>query len=267
LAGLAKPKVEKLMKKCYKLELMDWTSKYFDELYARFFLEGVSESRTSEQVSFIIERTGLSEGSAVADIGCGLGRHVLECARRGFIATGFDFNESYIGKAKESACNENLANAHFVAQDARNFGEVSRFDLVASLWVSFGYFDDATNQRILRQMARSLKPGGRMALDLENREYILRHFVVDKHREKDGYVILERSRFDPLTSINRCSRTIIEPDGARRRIAREVRLYTLTEMAVMLKSAGIELQDVYGDWDGKAYGLEVPRMIIFGRLT
>lgn len=250
----------------YKYISMDWTAKYFDDLYARFFLENLDERRTSEQVSLILGKTRITDGSSVADLGCGLGRHVLEFARKGQEATGYDFNETYIQRAKEAAENENLANATFVCQDSRNFGETSRFDLVTSLWTSFGYFDDATNWRILNQIAKSLKPGGQVVIDLENREYIIRHFIVDRYKDKEGFLILERNHFEPATSINKCRRTFVHPDGSRAVYNREIRLFTLTEMLVMGKSVGIEFDQIYGDWDGKAYGLEVPRMILFGRM-
>lgn len=250
----------------YNYISMDWTAKYFDDLYARFFLENLDEKRTSEQVSLIIGKTGLEKGSAVADLGCGLGRHMLEFARRGFEATGYDFNETYILKARETAEQANLENASFVCQDSRKFSETAKFDLVTSLWTSFGYFDDATNTKILSQIARSLKPNGQVVIDIENREYIIRHFIVDRYKDKEGFLILERNHFDPATSVNRCHRTFVHPDGARTTYNREIRLFTLTEMLVMGKSVGIEFNQVYGDWDGKAYGLEVPRMILFGRL-
>ena len=243
---------------------MDWTGKYFDETYARFFLENVDRKRTAAQVDFIIEKTGIGHDAQIGDLGCGLGRHVIEFARQGFFAIGYDFNEGYLAKARESAFEENIINAVFVKKDAREFDEEAKLDLLTNLWVSFGYFDDATNWQVLSKMAGSIKPGGKIFMDLENREYILRHFIVDKYRDKEGFLILERNHFNPLTSVNKCTRTIIQPSGARLVYTREVRLYTLTEMLVMGKSVGIKFETVFGDWDGKPYGLEVPRMILIG---
>jgi SAM-dependent methyltransferase len=248
-----------------KIIPMDWTDRYFDTQYAKFFLEGVDSKRTADQIDFIIEKTGIPKNSTIADIGCGLGRHVIEFAKRGHSVTGYDFNPEYIQKTKEAASELGIANAEFVAQDCRKFNETARFDLVTSLWVSFGYFDDATNQDILMRMAKSLKPDGKIFIDLENREYILKHYIVDRYRDRQGTIILERNKFEMFTSVNKCTRTIIEPDGKRNVITREVRLYTLTEMVRMGRACSIEFDTVFGDWDGKSYGTEVPRMILVGR--
>ena len=245
---------------------MDWTVKYFDEVYARFFLESVDDQRTSSQVDFIIGKTGISPGSAVADIGCGLGRHVINFAKRGYQAFGYDFSELYIEKAKQAAVQTGATNCTFIQKDAREFDEQSRFDLVTSLWVSFGYFDDKTNLDVLSRMAKSVKPGGSIIVDLENREYIMRHFIVDRYRDRDGFLILERNKFDAFSSMNKCTRTIVAPDGARSVYKREVRLYTLTEMIQIGAACSIRFDAVFGDWDGNAYGLEVPRMILIGRV-
>lgn len=245
---------------------MDWTAKYFDEVYARFFLESVDDLRTSSQIDLIIGKTGIVPGSVVADIGCGLGRHAINFAKRGYKAYGYDFCELYIEKAKQSAVLSGVADCTFIKKDAREFDEVAKFDMVTSLWVSFGYFDDKTNLDVLCRMAKSVKPGGFMVIDLENREYIMRHFIVDKYRDRDGFLILERNKFDAFTSMNKCTRTIVAPDGTRSVYKREVRLYTLTEMIQMGAACGIRFDTVFGDWDGNAYGLEVPRMILIGRV-
>ena len=47
------------------------------------------------------------------------------------------------------------------------------FDVVTNLWHSFGYFDDAGNRDVLRQMAARLEtPNGRLLIDVYNRDHI-----------------------------------------------------------------------------------------------
>jgi SAM-dependent methyltransferase len=45
------------------------------------------------------------------------------------------------------------------------------FDAVISMWASFGYFDDASNEDVLRQMTEKLRPGGVLVFDLHNRDF------------------------------------------------------------------------------------------------
>lgn len=64
----------------------------------------------------------------------------------------------------------------YCERDTRNLESVpDSFDAVLNLWQSFGYFDEATNRSILRQIHRKLDPGGRLVLDLYNRQFFERH--------------------------------------------------------------------------------------------
>ena len=45
------------------------------------------------------------------------------------------------------------------------------FDAALSLWQSFGYFDDLSNERVLAGIVTVLRPGGRFVLDIYNRSF------------------------------------------------------------------------------------------------
>ena len=64
---------------------------------------------------------------------------------------------------------ENAAkNATYIHKDMRQLGEVpGQFDGVLSLWQSFGYFDEATNRDVLRQMSEKLREGGRLPVNMK----------------------------------------------------------------------------------------------------
>jgi SAM-dependent methyltransferase len=73
-----------------------------------------------------------------------------------------------------------------MAHDMRDLGAIGEtFDGILNLWHSFGYFDDATNQDILRQIHAKLRPGGRFILDIYNRESLER-FPARRQFEKEG---------------------------------------------------------------------------------
>lgn len=244
---------------------MDWINDYFDETYAKYFLEPVDEERTSSQVAFIENILGISPPCEVADFCCGIGRHTVEFAKRGYLSVGYDFNDYYINRASQQALDCGLVSAFFFKQDMRNFQEEGLFDVACCLWVSFGYFDDDTNRDIFFRMVRSLRSGGKFFMDLENREYILKNFIHEKWRTKDEAVILERNKFDPETSRIKCNRTIIE-NGTKKIYTRHVRMYTATEIIQLAKASGLQEIKLLGDWDGKPYGLQTQRMILTGRL-
>ena len=53
----------------------------------------------------------------------------------------------------------------FLRQDVRRLAFRGEFDALVNLYTSFGYFSARENEAVLRRMARSLRPGGRILID------------------------------------------------------------------------------------------------------
>jgi hypothetical protein len=69
------------------------------------------------------------------------------------------------------------------------------FDVCACLWQSFGYFDAATNEDIVRQMSALLRPGGRLILDIYHPDYFAAH-QGERTLERNGRAITISERLD-----------------------------------------------------------------------
>jgi SAM-dependent methyltransferase len=138
------------------------------------------------------------------------------------------------------------------------------FDAVVSLFSSFGYLEsDEEDLRVLREVARILRPGGKFLLDLLNREHALAGFV-DSLQEvrEDGTLVVEKRDFDLARGRLTTSFVIVAPDGTRTdSVGHSLRLYTLTELRKMLDAAGLALQRVYGGVAGEDYSLTSVRMM------
>ncbi|MFN2546534.1 MAG: hypothetical protein ABR567_03785 [Myxococcales bacterium] len=122
---------------------------------------------------------------------------------------------------------------------------------------------------MLREIARVLRPRGRLLLDLLNREYALAGFAPSVQRvEQDGTLIVEQRRFDALGSRLSVSFVIVSPSGERTDSpGHSLQLYTLTELARMLEESGLRLDRVFGGYDASDYALESPRMVAVARVT
>lgn len=55
------------------------------------------------EVEQVIQQTQLPVHARVLDLACGVGRHSIEFARRGFEVIGLDFSKPYLAEAKKSA--------------------------------------------------------------------------------------------------------------------------------------------------------------------
>jgi demethylmenaquinone methyltransferase / 2-methoxy-6-polyprenyl-1,4-benzoquinol methylase len=109
------------------------------------------------------DKAEVAPGDAVLDVCCGTGDLAFELARRvspGGHVIGCDFSEPMLDLAREKAA-EN-APVRFEWADALNLPyDDGRFDAVT---VGFGVRNFADRDRGLREMARVLKPGGRLVI-------------------------------------------------------------------------------------------------------
>ena len=65
----------------------------------------------------------------------------------------------------------------YVEGDMRTLAWVDDFDTIVSWFTAFGYFDDEQNKGVLREAHKSLRPGGRLLVELNHKDGLLPHWV------------------------------------------------------------------------------------------
>ena len=99
----------------------------------------------------------LPEHSKVLDLACGKGRHAVMFHKLGMDVLGVDLSTNSIQIAKENSC-QGLA---FEVHDMREVIPTKKFDLVANLFTSFGYFDSQSdNEKMIASIAAMLNEKG-----------------------------------------------------------------------------------------------------------
>jgi SAM-dependent methyltransferase len=188
-------------------------------------------------------------------------------AQHGYRVTALDLSPAYLGLAQRAAQSHQVE-LETVSADMRSIPFQDHFDAIVNMYSSFGYLEsEADDARVLESVAKALKPGGRLLLDMLNREWAVANYVQnDWHRGPDGTLYVERRELDLATSRMHVRFIIVGAEGGRRdSIGHDIRLYTLTEITRMLSLAGLSVTGAFGGFDSEPYAIDTRRMIISAR--
>lgn len=213
------------------------------------------------EVEQIVSLLGIGPGTHILDLCCGVGRHSLELARRGFHVTGVDRTRLYLDRASRQAEAEGLK-IEFVQDDMRSFCRPDAFDVVINLFTSFSYFEDPEEDRqVLLNVYRSLKPGGVFLLEMMGKEILARIFRERDWHEENGVLILEERKLSKNWGWIE-SRWIMFKDNNRTELRLSHRLYSAVELTSLLTGCGFTHVDAYGGLAGSAYDHTATRLVI-----
>jgi SAM-dependent methyltransferase len=221
-----------------------WFEEVFDEDYLRT-LPFMRADQTLREVEFISNALETPTGAEILDVGCGYGRHAIELVQRGYNVTGLDLSLPLLIRAADEAQRRGLA-VNFVHADMREMSFEKQFAGAYSMLTSFGYFDEETNLRVAERIGRALKTGGRLLLDVLNRDYVVADLPVRVWWEGTGCVVLEEVDFNFHTSRINTHRSIVFEDGRQVEQELSVRAYSLHEIGRLLRQAGFRVIDVSG---------------------
>ncbi|WP_084558325.1 class I SAM-dependent methyltransferase [Mesorhizobium sp. LNJC394B00] len=233
---------------------------HFSEDYLHFSDLINPPERSDREAGAIWDLLSLTKGGSVLELGCGYGRITNRLAEKGARVTGLDMSPVLLKKAEADAA-ERRVEVEYVLGDMRSVPWRDRFD-AAFLWYStFGYFDEADNERVLHEAASALRKGGRLLIDQLNR------FALLRDRSSTSYV-LERNddlridihSHDALTDRRNSARIVVR-DGRVRRTRLSTRIYGFSEHVRMLRSAGFETVQAYGQ-EGEDFTSFGPRLVV-----
>jgi len=206
-----------------------------------------------------------SSGGAVLDLCCGPGRHAVEFARRGFSVTGVDRSPFLLERARERAAEAGVTVA-WVLEDMRRFERASAFNLVCSLFTSFGYFErEEEDLEVLRHIHQSLKPGGVLVIEMLGKERLARVYQnVVCTESPDGALLLQRHEIRSDWSRIRNEWMLLK-DGRYRTFHFEHTIYSGRELKERLLASGFAEVQLFGDLQGAPYGVDAARLVAVAR--
>ena len=210
-----------------------------------------------KMLAWLLPRLNLDAGAHVLDFTCGPGLYAVDLARRGYRVTGIDFSPASIAYARALAAEKGVENAcTFVEQDVRQAELLpNMFDAALFIYGQLAVFPRAEAQALLSKIAASLKPGGKLVVELLDQKLVdkessswwytddkglwgstpflhlgERRWLEEEKLSVERFYIIDLQTHDMLT-VNLCDQT-----------------YATTEMEEMLGQAGFGLVDTYPNW-------------------
>ena len=242
-------------------ETPDWYRVWFGEEYLALYPHR-DEEEAREAVDLVVRSLGPTRGP-VLDLACGAGRHMREFARRGIAAVGLDLPSTLLREGRTTTPDMMLSQG-----DMRYLPfAAGSFDMVVNFFTSFGYFaEPEDDRRVLNEIRRVLRSDGRFMLDFLNAERVRRNLVSEDVRFVEGRFVTQTRRLEDggRVVVKEIRISATETGEPASTFYERVRLYSPTELASLLRAAGLEPQTTFGDYSGGPVCSDCPRHILLG---
>lgn len=207
---------------------------------------------TQQEAAFLWDALDLAAGQVLVDVGCGTGRHTRAFAARGARAVGVDISQGLLAAAAAHG-----TQATFVRADARRIPlPDGAADAVACLCQGGFGITPGGDRQILREIARILRPGGRLALTAFSLVFAARFLAPEDAIDAERGLVWSPAE-------------VRGADDERRRYDLWTSCYSAGELRNLLLTSGFELESLSGVEPG-AYsraplGLAHPELLALAR--
>jgi SAM-dependent methyltransferase len=241
--------------------------------YAPLMFDEARWAEVPAVVDGLLKLSSIAPGSRVLDLCCGVGRHSVELASRGYAVTGIDLTRAYLEAAKETAeavlGKENGSSPgpfpEFLREDGRRFLRPGSYNLCINLFTSFGYFATREDDLLmLKNTVKNLVPGGCLIIEMVGKETAARDFVREEEFESAGWNV--RTEYEVVGDWEgEMNRWILRKGSTCIDRSFVLRLYSGFEMKNLLKEAGFTSVDIFGGIDGKPYDDKADSLVAVAR--
>jgi ubiquinone/menaquinone biosynthesis C-methylase UbiE len=207
------------------------------------------------EVEHVIKRSQVKASLNVLDLACGVGRHSLVFATRGFKVTGLDYSKPFLREAKKAArkARREIRFVHGDMKNLKSYFIANEFGLVVSLFNSFGYFHTRRDDfKMLKAVHRVLRPGGAFILNTLNGAGVAKRLkkpISFGYEPLPNVFMIDAPRYDVAKRQTFSKWTIIDARRAKTRIFRgsfSQNVYSHAELKRLLTAAGFGIEATSG---------------------
>jgi SAM-dependent methyltransferase len=210
-------------------------------------------------VEWLIATLPLRAGDSLLDLGCGPGLYASRLARAGLRVTGVDYSHRSIEYARQSASENNLQ----ITYRYENYLELmdeDQYDAALLIYGDFCPLNPGQRAKLLQNVHRALKPGGKFVLDVSTRKLRQRYHNQNGWRaletgfwKSDPHLLLEDGFDYPEQSIWLDQFITIEADGKISVYRNWFQDYTPDTITAELDQNRFTVVNLWGDLTGSPY--------------
>jgi len=243
---------------------MDWQGFFESYFYWKAWVFRIDPERTAKEVEGVLELLKPKSGSHFLDWAGGWGRHTIELAKRGYQVTLLDFAANHIEMARRLA-EEAGVKVNFVHSDFRQTPASIQADYAINLFTSaVGYLTEDDDLQAFRSLHAALKPGALFLIDTMNLFWLVKNYQPRGwHESEDGKRrLLSERKFDYMTNRNISREVYTEAGGEEEEHRLDLHIYSAAELATILRRAGFEPVELYGDFNGESFDFDSKRIVM-----
>jgi len=210
-------------------------------------------------VRWLIQRLSLSAGHSVLDLGCGPGLYASRLARAGLQVTGVDYSHRSLEYASQQAKEDDLE-INYRYQNYLELEDENQYEAAFLIYGDFCPLDPEQRSRLLHNVHRALKPGGKFVLDVSTREQRKKYGNKNGWHALEGgfwkpgpHLVLEEGFDYPELSIWLDQYTVVEADGNLSVYRNWFQDYTPETITAELTKGKFTVEDLSGDLTGEPY--------------
>ena len=133
---------------------------------------------------------------------------------------------------------------------------------ILCLGTTLGYFDDDDNRKAFRKLKGLLAPGGRLMIQVFNRDHVVARLPARSWWQGHGCLVLDEAQMNYFTNRLQVHRTIVFEDGRQFEHNISVRAYTAHDLGSLCVDAGLRVVEISGSrlTRGRFYGATSPEI-------
>ena len=235
-----------------------WFKEWFNTTYYHQLYFKRDDKEAAAFIDKLIEHLKPLPGALMLDVACGRGRHSIQLAGKGFDVTGTDLSEDSIIEALKHQTGQ----LHFYQHDMRLPFWINYFDYAFNFFTSFGYFKtQREHDNAIRTIAQSLKQEGVFVMDYLNVHYAENNMAHQTEKEIDGVHYFITKWYDETHFYKKI---LIEDVALREPMAftEKVARFSLNDFTEMFARQGMQIKEVFGDYNFKKYDAEKSSRLI-----